>query len=427
MKIKRLFNNFFLNLRTKKTLKLANIFLLSFYVFYIPSMSYTSKLNLISYVVLPLLGICSLVYIFYYKRIAFDKLKISVVFILIFLGFSFFSTAFGTKQFSSLPRLYLVLLSGFVIFTSLYVFDKPKNAMIIVALSMFFFTLFYFGFSLLFARDRLIGWLLLKEDTPLTLMFFRKIGLDGGGGPNIISSYFGTAAVLFLYLALFEKNHIFKLCLLPYLICFFAGVTTASRQFIIGLTVSSIFLYIVAVHHKRILTIVSIASIITLFVLFMTLPIFEPIKNPILDGLGLLENSRGDKSASSRILMQIEAFEIGGNKLFIGFGADGFETISGWGGYAHNTYANLYVSFGIIGLIIYFVPLVIMLIEIKRAKSIYFHLAISMLIYYIILGFFIVWYKDKIFFIVYGLIIYFYVIIEKTTSKLTVCYCEINI
>lgn len=408
-------------------LKYCIIALLCFYIFYIPSMSYTSKLNLISYFLLPLLSFLIVTYILMFKKINIIDLKVPIFFLLIFIAFAFISTLFGERQFSSLPRLYLVLISGFVIFGALYVFKKPKNAIITISLSMFAFVIFYFGYSFIFYRERLLGWITLKEDNPLTLMFFRKIGLDGGGGPNIISSFFGTASVMFLYLALFEKEKKFKLFLVPFFVCVFAGITTGSRQFIIGIFIVSVFLYFIAVRKNKILTTISIIVLITFLVLFMTLKVFEPIRNPILDGFGLLENSRGDKSASSRLLMQIEAFEIGGNRLFFGFGADGFETVSGWGGYAHNTYANLYVSFGVIGIILYFLPIIIMLLELRRFRSAFFWFVMSLFLFYAIIGLFIVWYKDKIFFIAYSFIIYFYVLEKNNKQKTTQLSFEINI
>ena len=415
------------NAKLKASLKWAIIVLLAFYIFYIPSMSYTSKLNYISYFVLPLLGICSIFYLYLYKEIRISKIIVPLTLFIIFCLFAFISTLFGVKQFSSLPRLFLVILSGFVFYFSFEIFDNKDRLLLFVSLSMLAFVFFYFSYSFIFNRERLFQWIVLKSEEPLTLLFFTRIGLSGGGGPNIISSYFGTCAVLLLYLSLFSKRHIFKWLLVPYFICVFAGITTGSRQFIIAIVLCSIVLYFISIRKKIVLCVVSAAIIITFLILFMTLDIFKLIRDPILDGLGLLENSRGDKSASLRLLMQIEALDIGGNRLFFGYGANGFEAVSGWGGYAHNTYANLYVSFGVFGLILYLVPIVLMVIELIKSKSKFSVLIVALMIYYVIIGFFIVWYKDKIFFIVYGLTLYFYSIRTKIEKEKTVEYYSVNI
>lgn len=415
------------NTKIQAALKWALSFVLGFYIFYIPSMSYTSKLNLIAYILLPLLGIISITYLLLYKRIDIEKIKMPITLSICFCIFAFISTIFGAKQLSALPRLFLVLLSGFVLFLCYHVFDKKENVILLVAFSMLSFVVFYFGYSLIFNRARLFEWIKLKSEDPLTLVFFKRIGLDGGGGPNIISSYFGTCAVLFLYLVLFYKKLSFKLFLIPYFLCIFAGVTTGSRQFIIAIALCSIVVYFMAMRKRPIVCIISAAVLILSFILFMTLDIFKNIRDPILNGLGLLENSRGDKSSSSRLLMLFEAFDIGGNRLFLGYGADGFESISGWGGYAHNTYANLYVSFGLFGLILYFVPMALVLFETIESKSKDIFLVVAFMVYYIIIGFFIVWYKDKIFFIAYSLILYLYSLRPKAPAKRVVQYLEINI
>lgn len=400
--------SFFLRKGSQSTIRIGILVLLAFYIFYIPSMSYTAKLNLIAYILLPLLGILSFFYASFYKINYLRKIRIPLLFLVLFCIYAFVSTLFGVKQFSSLPRLYFVSLSGLILFASFSVFDKEKNVLLFVAFSMFSFVIFYFLYSFIFSFDRLYDWLFLKTDIPLTLLFFKKIGLNGGGGTNIISSYFGTCSILFLFISLFGGRKKYLFFLFPFFICIFAGITTASRQFVIGIFVSSIVLFFIAIRHRPIIILITIFSIILLIILFLVLPVFEPIREPILEGFGISKNSRGDKSAYTRLIMQIEAFEIGGYRLFFGYGMDGFETISGWNGYAHNTFANLYVSFGILGLLLFFLPVLLIFLKIKKSKHQSLPLLIGFLVYYLIIAFFIVWYKDKIFYIVLGLLLYFY-------------------
>ena len=70
-----------------------------------------------------------------------------------------------------------------------------------------------------------------------------------------------------------------------------------------------------------------------------------------------MENMLDDESNDNRINYYISAWRIFFNKPLLGGGLDQFKYWSGIGGYAHSTYAEAIADFGLIGCIIYFIPI----------------------------------------------------------------------
>ena len=106
-------------------------------------------------------------------------------------------------------------------------------------------------------------------------------------------------------------------------------------------------------------------------------------------------NYKIDPSTVQRTLWPRYGFNLGSKELLFGYGADGFSIYSGIGTYAHNNYAEVMCNFGILGLIIFHTAVLYPFLLAIRNKDRSKNIVIIIITFYLVKGFFGVYYSSK--------------------------------
>lgn len=182
------------------------------------------------------------------------------------------------------------------------------------------------------------------------------------------------------------------------------GLTTGSRTFIItSYLVAAILLFFFFSKHK----IIYLSSLVVLTVL--ALVIFNSIfENRLLIAIQTLfgNAAKSDAATISRELYMDYGILLGSRNFIVGYGVNGFGIISGVGTYAHNNYAEVLCDFGVIGTILFYLPLFVVLIRAFLNKKIDKRFIAAFVVYYFIASFSNVIYYKKLYYLVLALMFY---------------------
>jgi len=368
------------NEKFHKLLNIALALALAFYIFSIPAFSARSMWNYVSYFLMAACAGITLIEYILYERFYFDKRLLLFVF---FIIEAFVGTIIYSHEFRLWLSIVLVSLSLVVFYYAFKIFKNQQFIFIIIAYSLLAFGA-YFAFVY---RSRILS---LRISGGALGQFFDN--------PNTIGTYFSIGTALFIYLALFNKNKLNLLYLVPALGMVYLGIFTGSRHFLITTIVTGFTALFLSFRKRKWIAIIILAATCVLMYLVIQTPQMADFKERInrslttLFGIG---NSKFDPSSLQRTLWPLNGINLGSKELLFGYGTNGFSTYSGIGTYAHNNYAEVICNFGIIGLITFYFPFLysFFLVLRKKDRSKYFVLII--VIFYLTKGFFGVYYASK--------------------------------
>lgn len=399
----------------KAILYLGVIFSMFLYVFSIPTFGEnTGFLRYIIYISLFLMTCFTFIYCFLYKKIKFPKLMLLV---LGFVVFAFIGTAYYSKDYRGWISLVLLCISFYSLYLSFTIF---KNKYFIISIISMAFGLFGLVFICYFRNEFIHFSSIISAKSRLGPPF------DNANG---VAAYAVVGLATSLYLVLFWKKKIRYLFILPFLISCLVGISTGSRSFlIIAVLFVLLFLYFALKKHKLIY-LIALAITIVLFIVLLNLPFMQVIKDRIVAAfktlLGIAD--KVDSSTLARENYIAYGFYLGSKNMLFGYGVGGFGLKSGLSTYSHSNFAEIICNFGIVGLILFYVPLIILLVKCFADRRVDKTFIISFVVYYIVVSFTNVLYYKKIYYLVLAFMFYISFYLPSLTTKrckkqLTVCF-----
>ena len=379
-----MFNKLITSLRTnhrvRKIISIALLASLALYIFSIPAFSARAKWNYISYFLMALCAVMTIAEYVLYEKFFFDRrLLIFFVFIL--------ETLIGTIIFSHDFRHWLTIILvtlSLVIFY--YAFNSIKNRRLICQIIAF--SLLAFGAYFATVYFKRVFTFKISGDTLGT--YFDNV--------NTVGTYFSLGSVLFLYLALFNKRKLEYLYLIPALGMLYLGIFTGSRHFLITTFVAAFICLVLSIKKRKWIAFIVLGVAIGLFFIIIQLPQLADFKERLLRGISTLfgiGNYKIDSSAVQRMLWPRYAFNLGSKQLLFGYGTSGFTIYSGIGTYSHNNYAEVLCNFGIFGLVIFYSAVLYPFFLAIRSKDKSKYIVIIIITFYLVKGFFGVYYPSK--------------------------------
>lgn len=366
--------------RAHKIINIALLACLALYIFSIPAFSARAKWNYVSYFLMALCAAISAAEYVLYEKLFFDRrLLIFAVFILEALV----GTAIFSHDFRHWLTIILVTLSLVIFY---YAFSAIKDKRLIYQIVAFSFLAFGVYFAFVY-RGRVLTFKLSGE--PLGTEF---------DNVNAVGTYFSIGSVLFLYLALFNKKKIEYLYLIPALGMLYLGIFTGSRHFLITTFAAAFICFILSIKKRKWIALIVLGVVIGLFFIIIQVPALADFRERInraittLFGIG---NAKIDPSVVQRTLWPRYGFNLGSKQLLFGYGVEGFSIYSGIGTYAHNNYAEVLCNFGIFGLVIFYSAVLYPFFLAIRSKDKAKYIVIIIISFYLVKGFFGVYYSSK--------------------------------
>lgn len=407
-------------MKCKKILYYLILIFFSFYIFSTPYFSNREPFNILVYGIFAFLSFFVIAYRFLYfksKRINFR------IFLLpSFALFSSIGTIFFSHEFRYFLTVVLLSLSFVVLY---FMFEEINNVRLILKLTIYSLLIFVFLFVLHY-RKEIFDFKNLGNNRLAVDNYFDNV--------NAIAYYFAGCCILCLYCALYFKKKIELIYLLPFAICFFLGVLTASRAFLIGVTCASLVIFVVKFFKKPYILIPGLVILTIAIVLLFTLPAFENLKKRIIDMFNMITGSAysTDYSTATRILWQEYAAYLGSKRMFIGNGLNGFAVFSGTGTYSHANFAELLCDVGLIGLLLYYSVFFVSFYDLVKKKFEFAPLTATLLVFLIVREFLSVAYTSKFNAFIFALIIYagstgVYRVKKEVKMNNSAYYCAIEI
>ncbi len=362
----------------------------SLYIFSIPS--FGESKTLMRYIVYFSMAALSFSVILYCFLFLDFKLKKEVFIVPAFALVALISTVINSKMYRQWFSLVLLSIS-FIIF--IYAFKAMKKRFVILnvlTIGLFFFSLYF----IFYFRNNFVHF-----------SFSNRLGppFDNQNG---VAAFAVLGFAVPLYLLLFSNKKIKFIYIIPIITAFLVGVSTGSRTFFVISFLFLIILFWFKFKKHKIIYLVSIGALIALAIVFINLPFMASYKQRIVASIGTVFGwaSKVDTSTLQRTVYIDYGFFLGSKNLFFGYGADGFSIYSGVGTYSHSNYSELLCNFGLIGFILFYLPLLVLLLSIFKNRKIDRAFIISFFIYYVIVSFTNVLYYKKIYYLVLALLYY---------------------
>lgn len=325
----------------------------------------------------------------FHGRLSFSKVSL---FIPSFVVFALISTIIYSKNIRGWISLVLLCVTFFIFIYLFRIFDNKFLILSIICASLFAFSLFflvYHGTKIFHFKAFLIR--------------TERLGSEFDN-QNGVAAFAAVTVGLSLYLLLFFKNKLRFLFIISLILSTWVGISTGSRTFLIASYIFGALLFFFFFKKHRVLYVVALilATILGLFLL-----------NTFLDN-GLLKAfqtligtaTKNDGATISRMLYSDYGLLLGSRNILIGYGYNGFNVYSGIGTYAHNNYAEVLCNFGIIGMILFYLPLALLLYRCTRKKRIDKPFIISFVAYYLVVSFSNILYYKKMYFLILALMFY---------------------
>ena len=379
-----------------KAHKVVNITLavcLTLYIFSIPAFSARPTWNYISYGLMILTSLVTIIEYVFYEKFAFDRR------LLIFLVFAI-EASVGTIIYY--PHDFRHLLSVFLVFLSLVVFYyaficlKDKKLIFkMVAYSMLVFGLYftykYYNKVLTFSissKER-YGW------------YFDNV--------NTVGSYFSLGGIIFLYLGFFfnKKRELFYL--IPGFFLFYLGLFTGSRQFLLTTFFAAYLVFAFSLRKRKWIAPVALVAFIVIFIGVLQIPKLADYKDQFERAIATIFDTgkaKIDPSVIERVLWPRNGFALGSKEFFFGYGVEGFAHYSGLETYSHNNYSEVFCNTGILGLVIFYIGVLYPALLTIRSKDKTLRMVIVIVVFYLTKGFFGVYYYSKDAYLMFGLMLY---------------------
>ena len=402
----KLISNLQQSSKLKLVLEKAVMVLLFLYIFLIPTFGEkSSTLNILVYFAMAMLFICVFLHAFLFGSFKLNKVTLLIPF---FAVFTFIGTAIYSHEFRRFLSLILLSLS---FYTFIYSFKILKNKYVIFHI----ISLALMCFSLVFIVKYRSEFIHFKEFISGSF----RLG-EYFDNPNGVAAFEVVAFSTSLYLVLFYKKKIRFFHLLPAILSIVVGVSTGSRSFLIAIgAFLLIYLFFVFKKHKWIY-LVAVAVLVGAFAAFLQLPFMSTIKERLVDAFQTLfgKGSDVDTSVIERVVYFQYGFFLGLKNGLFGLGANGFSIYSGVGTYAHNNFAEVICDFGFIGFVLFYAPLLILLICAIKNPKVDKPVVVAFIFYYLLISFSNVLYYKKMYYMMLAFMYYLVFFCDEAKTKL---------
>ena len=351
-----------------------------------------------------ILGGAAILYCYLYDDFRVNK---SILFVPLFCVFSLIGTLLYSHQYRTWFSLVLLSISFFVFVYSFKVIKNKYLIICVISLALFFFSIYFIAYY----RKEIMDFRSYTSDLFRLGWYFDN--------PNGVSAFAVIGFASPLYLILFWKNKYRLLFVFPVITSLLVGITTGSRTFlVIVVIVVIIFLYFKFSKHK-IAYLVTLAGLIVLGAILINLPFLSTMRDRLIRAIETLFGtaSKVDTSTLERAVMIDYGFSLGSKRLFFGYGVDGFSLISGMGTYAHSNFAEMVCDFGLFGLVLFYLPLILFFFKTIGSKKVDKCFVLTLLIYYFIVSFSNVIYYKKIYYLMLAFLFYLVYIDGSTLTK----------
>ena len=374
----------------KKVLLYCIVIFSCLYIFSIPSFGESSSFTrYIIYIAMIMLGLSVFSYLLLYGDF---RLRKEALLIPLFALIALLGTVIYSKEFRAWFSLVLLSISFFIF---IYAFKIIKSKIVIlniITIALFLFSLYF----IYYFRSKIIHF---NSETRLGPPFDNQNG---------VAAFAVVGFSVPLYLLFFYSRKIRFIYLIPILTSLVVGIATGSRTFYaVVIIFLLVFLFFKFQKHK-ILYLCVVGVLIGFSILFINLPFMESFKLRIIASLETIFGtaSKVDTSTLERVVYVDYGFVLGSKNLIIGYGVNGFSIFSGVGTYAHSNFAEVLCDFGIIGFIVFYLPLLILFFKAITNKKIDKVFVVSFFAYYLIVSITNVLYYKKIYFLILAFLFY---------------------
>lgn len=328
-----------------------------------------------------------LLYIIFRGRFYFNYFAI---FTILFVLYVTIVTVIGSKHYSTLKSIFTLYALSLFIFEFIANTKTPKFALFSILIGTILFTLIFVAESVPTVLDSI------KEHSSLD-----RLGIKYGN-LNYVGRNFALGCILCTALALI-KRRFYLFFLLGTLLMGGATFLTGSRGALLIMAIGILAVIYYALPKKmKWLFIIIIIAVAGAAYLLLQLPVFSNLSKTFKNAFLVIINKGGkDGSTNRRLTMMLDGFDIIGKNLIFGNGAYGFEYMSSYGTYSHNSVVELLCSAGVIGFVLFYSPIFVMIRNFSKEEGtkhkLFRSILLTVFISFLLVGlFFFVLYTDKI-------------------------------
>lgn len=348
--------------------------LFALYSFSIPAFSNRYPFNYISIAISLLMCVSMAVYVFLYGRF---KINIFIALLVLF-NITILITHIINSNLQDLPKtVFLMSVVAFFAYQFMSEYKKPNLFIVLVLVSGIVFSAYY----ILHYRSEILDF---------SNMFENRLGAYFDN-QNEIGKEFGIFAIISLsFLLTSKKVYIKILSAFSFVVFVFLILTTGSISNL--LTIFFVGALIIILAQKtwfgKLIAFLIVVSLVSTLILSIQLPFMEYFKTRferIIYAFFDKEGHRIDGSAINRLEGFLTAIKVGLNKPLFGFGYMRAKEFTFRNIQAHNNIAELFLDFGVFGLVIFELMLLLPLIYSFSGKnkiqllSILFHMVVFQL------------------------------------------------
>ena len=303
-----------------------------------PCMSGIQPYNLIPIAISVLFALLVFVFLYWKRWLALTP---RIASLLLFSIYSVFMTLVGSHDHSMIFTVLSNVLICCVVAEYVSITGDQTIALLLYALSMLFFGLVFCGFYwreiLAFNTDRIGG-------------LFGNLNTVG------LHFVFGSASFLGLSLMGKRKNLVLAIPALALGILSFLTGSRASLLMFFVLVVVWIFL----LFGKRVwISLVTLACLVLIGLVVLSLPMFAGIRSRLNELFTTFFGGEGgnyDYSGVQRLNMIWDGLFLWTKNAIFGYGMGSFALLTGYGTYSHSTLVEVLCNTGVIGLALFFFP-----------------------------------------------------------------------
>ncbi len=382
--------NHLLNLLPSKINKLQNIIFVSCtllffaYCFSIPTFSNRYPFNYLSIVLCALMCGGMLVYTFLYGNIKLNGMLI----LLVFFNISTLITHIFNGSISALPKtIVLMTIVAFCLYQFISSYSRKNLFIYLLVLAGFSFAIVYIIYyrSVLFDIKNIFG---------------NRIGAFFDN-ENEISKELGFFCVTSLALGIKNRKVLIKICfyILTFLFLYLTLSTGSISNLFTTILVCLLVLVICQPTTKRKLIFGGVfLGLLAIFIVLLQFPFLSYFKTRIENIFNTIFGkdktiSNTDGSTNDRLQGAITSFRVALNKIIFGFGYMSATRFTPLNIQAHNNFAELLIDFGVCGLFLYEILIILPMWK-GFNQRIYPHI-VALMLYMLLFQFFLTTYYKK--------------------------------
>lgn len=336
--------------------------------------------NLMPILMTVIMGVVLFIYSFLKKKIVLTPFILGWV---IFAFYALILTALTTKYFVETRTMVLIMGMSIVAHEFIVISGKKHLGFICFSFAMclfgFFYCFIYRNELLSFEFDRLGA-------------FFEDQNMVG------VWLFIGSASTSTLAV---EYKGWWYLSFIPSCVFCILALTTGSRAAILYIFLELIIiLYCLIGRKKMSLYALCIAFGIVIFVSLINLPVFSSLKERVMEAVNILfgfQTDYIDRSTTRRASMMMDGLQLFAKNFFFGLGGDGFRVTTRYGTNAHAAGVNILCNYGILGGLLYYLPIIYSFRRTKGDKYFFSGPLIALIPILVVGSFFVMYSIDKVF------------------------------